>query len=138
MDSIRINDPDYYMSEPKRQIACTLTAQGDYEAMTAALAAAGIDTDAVKVIHGPQGAEIMDREGDSHGFFASVARIFPSINDQVAANMEAVEGALNNGGYAIAVPAAEEEAADAVAAIMLRHNGENIFWWGRHTILKYG
>jgi len=57
MESIQINDPDCSMSEPECQIACTLTAQRDYEAMTVALAAADIDTDVVKIIHGSDGAD---------------------------------------------------------------------------------
>lgn len=138
MESIQINDPDYYMSEPKCQIACTLAAQNDYEAMSAALAAAGIAADAVMVIHGSDGAEIMDREGDHHGFLASVARIFPTINDRVATNMKAVENVLNDGGYAIAVPAVTDEDADSIAAIMVSNNGQNVFWWGPHTMLQYG
>lgn len=138
MESIQINDPDYYMSEPHCQIACTLTAQSDYEAMTAALAAAGIDGEGTKVIHGSDGAEIMDKDGEHHGFLANIARIFPTINTHVATNMEAVEDVLHAGGYAIAVPAVTEEDEDSVAAIMLRHHGENLFWWGLHTRLQYG
>ncbi len=57
MEPIQINDPNCSMSEPECQIACTLTAQRDYEAMTVALAAADIDTDVVKIIHGSDGAD---------------------------------------------------------------------------------
>ncbi len=133
---VEVNDPDYYMSEPKRQIGCSLPTTQDYEAAVAALIAHGIDADDLKALHGQAGADIMDMTGEHHGFFAGIRRIFPTINNAIMLNMSNVEEALKAGGYALAAPAKEFDDARAIADILRQHNASNMFYFGRKKMWR--
>ncbi len=133
---VEVNDPDYYMSEPKRQIGCSLPSTEDYEAAVAALVAHGINTEDLKALHGQEGADIMDLTGEHHGFFAGIRRIFPTINNDIMLNMSNVEEALKAGGYALAVPAAEFDDAREIANILRQHNASNMLYFGKKNMWR--
>lgn len=137
MKKLEINDPDYYMSEPKRQISCSVATDAEYRSLTAALGAADVDMKAVRVIQGTEGAEIMDMTGERHGLVANVKRFFPSINTTIREHMAAVEDVLVAGGYAILIPARQQQDADALASILSEQGAGNIFWWGKNTMIWY-
>lgn len=137
MKKIEINDPGYYMSEPKRQISCSVTTDEQYKSLTAALAAAEVDMEAVRVIQGTEGSEILDMTGEHHGLIANIKRFLPSVNSNIQAHMSAVEEVLEGGGYAILVPAPREEDADALCAILSEQGAGHIFWWGKNTMIWY-
>lgn len=129
-DEVEINNADYYMPQPKRQLGCSLESTEDYEAAVADLVAAGIAADDLMALHGDEGAAIMDMSGEHHGFFAGLRRIFPTINNDIMLNMSNVEEALKAGGYALAVPAAELEDARKIRDILRRHNADNMLYFG--------
>lgn len=133
---IQINDPDYYMSEPKRQITCTVATHADYDALTTALTSSGVDPAGIKVLHGPQGAKIMDMSGEGHGFIAYLRRLFPMVDPTVLDHMAAAEDVLNADGYALAVPAAELEGAETIAGTYRNHNAANIVYFAKNKMWK--
>lgn len=135
-DELQVNDPDYYMAVPKRQIGCSIPTTEDYDNAVAALAASGIDPDDVRALHGRDGADILDLTGEHHGFFDGIRRIFPTINNEVMFNMSNVEKALNAGGYALAVPAAEFDDARRIADILRLHNADNMLYFGKQSMWR--
>ncbi len=138
MRRVKVNDPGYYMSGPKRQIACSIAKREDFAALAAVLKAREIDPDEVQLIQGEEGAVIMDRSGEHHGLIANIRRLFPMINNHVIANMSVAEEVLMAGGWALAIPAADEKAADELADILGQHNADNIFWFGKNEMIRYG
>lgn len=134
---VQVNDPGYYMSALKRQIGCSVATEEQYRALAMALRAHGVDPDKVKVVQGEDGADIIDRSGEGHGLLANLKRLFPMVNNHVLANMGAVEEVLKAGGYALAIPAEDEEAANAIADIFRAHKAENILWFGKDEMIKY-
>ena len=136
-EEIQINDPDYYMTEPKRQITCTIATQADYDALTAALQAAGISSDSVRVLHGAEGADIMDMSGERHGLIANLRRLFPMVNNTVLGHMAAAEEVLKAEGYAIAVPASSLEDAEQIAGVFRSHNAQNTLYFAKNKMWKF-
>lgn len=132
-----VNNPEYYMSEPKRQIGCSIPTTEDYESAVKAIIAMGIDVADLKVLHGQEGADILDMSGEHHSFFAGIRRIFPTINNDIMLNMSEVEKVLKADGYALAAPAAEREDAKKIAHILLANNATNILYFGKNKMWRY-
>lgn len=137
IDPIRINDPEYYMAEPKRQVTCTVADSSNSEALLGDLLALGIDRSSIRVLHGPDGADILDMSGEQHGLVANLRRLFSTMNDTVGLHMEAGERVLRAGGYALAVPAAELDGARQIAGIMKHHHAENILYFAKRDMWKF-
>ncbi len=134
---VTVNDPEYYMSEPKQQIGCTLATTEDYEAAIAALIDHGIGPNDLRALHGPEGADILDILGEHHGLIANIRRIFPTINNAVMENMNKTDEALKAGGYALIAPAGEYDDAKAIAAILRNHNAGNMFYFGNNKMWRF-
>ncbi len=134
---IELNDPAYYLSEPKRQIGCSLATAGDFDGAVADLIAHGISQSDLRALHGQPGADIIDILGEHHGLIANIRRIFPTINNHVMENMGNVDQVLKAGGYALLAPAAEYEDAKAIADLLRGHNAANIFYFGKRRMWRF-
>lgn len=134
---LEVNDPKYYMSEPKRQVGCSVPTKAQFDAILEGLSARGISTENLKVLHGRDGADILDMSGEHHSFFAGVRRIFPTINNAIMLNMSEVEKVLNADGYALAVPAKDYEAARVVATTLLDHGATNVLYFGKNKMWQF-
>ena len=132
-----MNDPGYYMSEPKRQIGCSVTDGDAYKSLVTDLTRAGVAPGEVRVIHGAKGAEIRDAAGDRHGFVANLRRFFPTSDSGIKEHMGRVDKILNEGGYAVLVPAGSQPEADRIAKLLISSGADNILWWGPNTIIMY-
>lgn len=134
---VQVNDPGYYMSAPKRRIGCSVASNVEYRMLAGALRAHGVDPDTVKAVQGEEGVDIIDRSGEEHGMLANLKRFFPMMNNHVLANMGAIEEVLEAGGYAISIPAEDEDTANELADIFRAHGAQNILWFGKDEMIKY-
>ena len=95
------------------------------------LALAGVDTNAVTLLRGDEGADRIDATGAATGVRTRLRQgISFTLVDQMA-NFAVYEGALRDGRAVIAVPVASDEMKRAIVTAVRSHGGHFLNHYGR-------
>lgn len=102
-----------------------------------ALYALGYQGDAIGVLHGERGIQVLDRSGEEHGWFARVRRQLQSVSEQEGELLTTSENELRAGHYLFKVCTdGNREAMEAVRQVLKAHGGHFIaYYWPLGTEL---
>jgi len=129
-DSPRVNRSGFVAVQQNKVLA--LVPDGRLDEVSAALADAGADLSQVEVLQGEVGARILDYEGTEHGRWARLVRAVQKLG--TASNeRENYAAALRGGESVVIVPARERSEVDAVARVLVGHDGRRVIHFGRFT-----
>lgn len=112
---------------PDNSVTAILSSDRVGECLTA-LGDAGVDVEAVDVLTGPEGAEILDQDGSNHGLRARLWRTMQKAGSSENELMN-YSSALQDGETIVCVPVADETKADAVGTILGRCGGERMLYF---------
>ncbi len=100
------------------------------------LEAARVDLSAAQLLHGVEGARILDPSGTEHGYKERLLRFFQSFGFEQ--NVLAVyEEGLNRGGALLTIHCTRDEAG-VIAGHMTAHGGHAINYYGDGTLEHLG
>lgn len=130
-DGPRINQDEFVVTQRNKVIA--ILPDDILDACTSALARAGVDLSQVDVLQGDEGARILDFDGTEHGSWGHLVRSLQKLG--TASNeRENYDSALRNGNLVIAVPADDDEQANAYGKLLYDSGGRRIIHFARTSV----
>lgn len=132
-DQPRVNEPLERQLRPDRAFTFALGGPDTVEPLVADLAALGTDVSEVRVLHGPDGVEAFDYEGEQHGWFAHLVRSLKNVGGADSTILFAYQEALQQGQAIGLVPLGDLDF-DAVVDVLRRHRAHHISWFTRGSM----
>lgn len=123
---------DEFRHRPVHQVAVLLPDKQAVDGVLHDLRNADIDVSGVRVLHGEEGARILDRTGAEHGLATRIVRFFQNLGyDQSI--LAVYEGGLLNQEALITVPCSPEGRYQ-VGRLLLARGGHAIVYLGANTV----
>ena len=135
---LRINQSDVFLSRrpklggPKDCVGAILETDEAVKAVMEALGKVGFDTTAEEllILHGEEGAGLMDVRGERHGFLSKLVRTAQLVSNQLDTTQE-IEKELLAGRYGILVPGATREERLQIKEILEKYKATHIILYGK-------
>ena len=122
---------DEFRHRPVNELAALLPDEPAVDAVMKDLQTAKVDVSTVRVLHGEEGARILDPTGAEHGFATRIVRWLQTRGYD--RNIPDVyEEALDNGEALITVPCAQADSRH-LARLMLPHGAHGVIYFGPGT-----
>ena len=116
---------------PRNRLLAVVEDPAEAAAAMVELAASGISTQDLELLLGDEGADRMDGTGDQSGRLGRLRRAFEfALVDQLV-DFASYEWALRNGRAVVMVDVSGDEPKAAAHAILKRHGGHFINYYGR-------
>jgi hypothetical protein len=94
----------------------------------------GRDVGSVRILCGPDGAQILDRTGSSHGLLARFVRLIENLGyDQETFSL--FNEGLDKGESIVAVPASPNDCRD-LGRTIANHSGHAVFYFGNSSAIS--
>ncbi|MBX7104249.1 MAG: hypothetical protein K1X57_09210 [Gemmataceae bacterium] len=103
-----------------------------------ALTAAGFDKDRIEVLSGPQGADILDVEGNQHGMVVRFKRSLQEVFASEYGLISKADAVLRSGGNVVAVFShGDEHMRRKAAQVLVANGGQDVTYWGRWVLESF-
>ena len=120
-----------FIAYPDRAVVAVIDDTPRAEAAASDLRGAGIDTDAITVLQGPEGADRIDGMGRAHGLGSRLRRLLAfTVMDQLP-DFVLYERALREGRSVLIVRAPKDEDKRRAHDILRAHGGHFANYYGR-------
>jgi hypothetical protein len=119
-----------FIPYPTNRVAGTIGDAENAEKAVAALVAAGIDRDAIDVLHGEKDLRRLDPTGAEHGLFAQLQRTLIRAGSEFKHLNHHVDD-VRAGRFVVMVLARERRVRDVVADVLYAHGAEFVGFYGR-------
>ena len=125
------DDVDEFRHRPVNELAALLPDEPAVDAVMKDLQTAKVDVSTVRVLHGEEGARILDPTGAEHGFATRIVR-WLQTRGYDRNILDVYEEALDNGEALITVPCAQADSRH-LARLMLPHGAHGVIYFGPGT-----
>ena len=125
------DDADEFRHRPVNELAALLPDEPAVDAVMKDLQTAKVDVSTVRVLHGEEGARILDPTGAEHGFATRIVR-WLQTRGYDRNILDVYEEALDNGEALITVPCAQADRRH-LARLMLPHGAHGVIYFGPGT-----
>jgi len=122
---------DEFRHRPVNELAALLPDEQAVDAAMKDLQTANVDIASVRVLHGEEGARILDPTGAEHGFATRIVR-WLQTRGYDRNILDVYEEALDNGEALITVPCAQADSRH-LARLMLPHGAHGVIYFGPGT-----
>ena len=122
---------DEFRHRPVNELAALLPDEPAVDAVMKDLQTAKVDVSTVRVLHGEEGARILDPTGAEHGFATRIVR-WLQTRGYDRNILDVYEEALDNGEALITVPCAQADSRH-LARLMLPHGAHGVIYFGPGT-----
>ena len=122
---------DEFRHRPVNELAALLPDEQAVDAAMKDLQTANVDIASVRVLHGEEGARILDPTGAEHGFATRIVR-WLQTRGYDRNILDVYEEALDNGEALITVPCAQADSRH-LAGLMLPHGAHGVIYFGPGT-----
>ncbi|HLR96592.1 MAG TPA: hypothetical protein VK053_18860 [Jiangellaceae bacterium] len=122
--SVPSENVDVFRHRPDHEVVALLPGQQEVEAAVEDLRAGGVDVANVRLLHGEEGARILDRRGTEHGWRSRVVRLLQNLGYDE--NILAVyEEGLRKGEAVLCVPCSPDRRHD-VGRLLIARGGHAV------------
>ncbi len=119
---------DRFIDRPRNAVVGLVPGRQDVDEVLDALRAGGADVSRLVVLHGHEGARILDRDGTGHGWHARIIRFFQNWGyDDALLNL--YDEGLRKGQSAVLIPSARDDEL-ALTRLLRQHRGHAIHYFG--------
>jgi hypothetical protein len=122
---------DEFRHRPVNELAALLPDKQAAKAAIEDLQIANVDISTVRVLHGEEGADILDPTGSEHGFATRIVR-WLQTRDYDRNILDVYEEGLNNGEALITVPSAPTDSR-RLGRLLLPHGAHGVIYFGPGT-----
>jgi hypothetical protein len=122
---------DEFRHRPVNELAALLPDEQAVDAAMKDLQTANVDISTVRVLHGEEGADILDPTGAEHGFATRIVR-WLQTRGYDRNILDVYEEALDKGEALITVPCAREDSR-RLGRLMLPHGAHGVIYFGPGT-----
>ena len=122
---------DEFRHRPVNELAALLPDEPAVDAVMKDLQTAKVNVSTVRVLHGEEGARILDPTGAEHGFATRIVR-WLQTRGYDRNILDVYEEALDNGEALITVPCAQADSRH-LARLMLPHGAHGVIYFGPGT-----
>jgi hypothetical protein len=126
------------LKSPVNQVVAILPREADVQKVVTDLHKAGLASDDIGVLSGPDDAHKLDAASGRQGWLAKVAQIGPGFGDLDSGNMKDYADALQHGETAIAVVAVLGSKRREIADLLKQHGAKFINSYGMFSIESLG
>jgi hypothetical protein len=116
---------------PTNRLLGVVDRPADAQAAAAALAGIGVPPDDVTILAGEEGRDRLSRLGAAPTPLSRVVRLFQFVLMDQTPDFLVYEGAILDGRAVVAIHAADRDGMRAAAAVLERHGGHFLNWFGR-------
>jgi hypothetical protein len=124
---------DRFYRYPKRRVVAVIDDGARLDAAVRDLAGAGVDSDGINVLSGPDGARLLDRSGSDHGLRARLLRLVQGGAYESDA-LRVHEQALKDGHHVIYVPVRDQRDRAKVVGILRAAGGRYLLYFGAWSV----
>lgn len=126
-----LTNVDEFRHRPVNELAALLPDEQAIDAAINDLRTANVDISTVRVLHGEEGADILDPTGAEHGFTTRVVRWLQTRGHDRNI-LDVYEEGLDNGEALITVPCAQADSRH-LARLIVRHGAHGVIYFGPGT-----
>lgn len=125
------------LHRPDQQLAAVLIDLTAVNGVVNDLEQLGMDVSDVRVLHGQEGMDVFDVDGERHGWWAHLVRSYTNLGGADADTLNNYNNALRAGQALILVPMLTDHSRDEIVDIIRRHGGAQLNYYaagGMETI----